>query len=205
MRSVTPMRAAKTGYIVMSVLFCGMGVVLMLLPKTSALWIGRLMGAFMIGFGVIKLVGYFSRDLFRLAFQYDLAFGLLLMVLGVVTLLHPGDTLSFLAVMFGIPVLADGLFKIQISLDSRRFGIRRWWLILGFAVLTCGIGATLVFRPAAGVSAMTALIGVSLLLDGLLNLSVALCTVKIIAHQQPDVPEEDAWSQTVSINKKGSI
>lgn len=193
MRSVTPMRAAKTGYIVMSVLFCGMGVVLMLLPKTSALWIGRLMGAFMIGFGAIKLVGYFSRDLFRLAFQYDLSFGLLLMVLGVVTLLHPGDTLSFLAVMFGIPVLADGLFKIQIALDSRRFGIRRWRLILALAVLTCCGGAVLVFRPAAGVTALTALMGASLLLDGVLNLSVALCTVKIISHQQPDILEADGF------------
>ena len=131
------MKTAKIGYIVMSVLFCVLGVVLLFTPGVSALWIGRLLGIGLILFGAIKLVGYFSRDLFRLAFQYDLAFGLLLMVLGIVTLSHPGDALSFLCVMFGIPVLADGLFKIQIAMDSRQFGIRNWWLVLVLAVIGC--------------------------------------------------------------------
>ena len=191
MRSVAPMKTAKIGYIVMSVLFCVLGVVLLFTPGVSALWIGRLLGIGLILFGAIKLVGYFSRDLFRLAFQYDLAFGLLLMVLGIVTLSHPGDALSFLCVMFGIPVLADGLFKIQIAMDSRQFGIRNWWLVLVLAALTCVVGVVLVFRPMTGVRALTALMGLSLLCDGVLNLSVALCTVKIVDYQRPDVIETD--------------
>ena len=151
MRSVAPMKTAKIGYIVMSVLFCVLGVVLLFTPGVSALWIGRLLGIGLILFGAIKLVGYFSRDLFRLAFQYDLAFGLLLMVLGIVTLSHPGDALSFLCVMFGIPVLADGLFKIQIAMDSRQFGIRNWWLVLVLAALTCVVGVVLARDPNSSV------------------------------------------------------
>ena len=147
----------------------------------------------MIVFGAVKLMGYFSRDLFRLAFQYDLAFGILLMVLGAVTLGHPSDAMSFLCVMFGIPVLADGLFKLQIAADARRFGIRSWWLVLTLAVLTGIAGIVLVFRPDAGVRVLTALMGLSLLTDGALNLSVALCTVKIVDHQQPDVIETDDY------------
>lgn len=193
MRSVAPMKTAKIGYIVMSVLFCVLGVVLLFTPGVSALWIGRLLGIGLILFGAIKLVGYFSRDLFRLAFQYDLAFGLLLMVLGIVTLSHPGDALSFLCVMFGIPVLADGLFKIQIAMDSRQFGIRNWWLVLVLAALTCVVGVVLVFRPMTGVRALTALMGLSLLCDGVLNLSVALCTVKIVDYQRSDVIETDDY------------
>ena len=195
MRSVAPMKTAKIGYIVMSVLFCVLGVVLLFTPGVSALWIGRLLGIGLILFGAIKLVGYFSRDLFRLAFQYDLAFGLLLMVLGIVTLSHPGDALSFLCVIFGIPVLADGLFKIQIAMDSRQFGIRNWWLVLVLAALTCVVGVVLVFRPMTGVRALTALMGLSLLCDGVLNLSVALCTVKIVDHQRPDVIETDDYER----------
>ena len=185
------MKTAKIGYIVMSVLFCVLGVVLLFTPGVSALWIGRLLGIGRILFGAIKLVGYFSRDLFRLAFQYDLAFGLLLMVLGIVTLSHPGDALSFLCVMFGIPVLADGLFKIQIAVDARRFGIPQWWLVLALAVLTGVIGLLLVLRPTEGAQALVMLMGVSLLLDGALNLSVALCAVKVVRHQQPDIIETD--------------
>ena len=193
MRSVTTMRAAKIGYIIMSALFCVIGLVLILTPETAFTWLGRLLGISIIVFGGIKLVGYFSRDLFRLAFQYDLAFGILLVVLGILTLSHPNDTMSFLAVLLGIPVLVDGLFKIQIALDSRRFGIRRWWLILILAVLTCSVGIVLVFRPAVGILVMTVFMGVSLLLDGILNLCVALFTVKIVTNQRPDVIEAETF------------
>ena len=41
MRSVTPMRAAKIGYIVMSALFCLLGIALLFTPDASALWIGH--------------------------------------------------------------------------------------------------------------------------------------------------------------------
>ena len=52
-------------------------------------------------------------------------------------------------------------------------------------------GLLLVLRPTEGARALVMLMGVSLLLDGALNLSVALCAVKVVRHQQPDVIETD--------------
>ena len=193
MRDVAPMKTAKIGYIVMSVLFCGLGVVLFVLPAVSVAWIGRLLGIGMMVFGVVKLVGYFSRDLFRLAFQYDLAFGALLIALGLVTLLHPNSAMSFLCIMFGIPVLADGLFKIQMAIDSHRFGVRSWWVVLLLAILTCVIGVLLVLRPGDGAQVLTMMMGISLFLDGVLNLSVAICLVKIVRNQQPDIIDSEGY------------
>lgn len=187
MRSVVPMRIAKVGYVLISAVSCILGIIMFLRPEAAAPWAGKALGIGMVVFGVIKLVGYFSKDLFRLAFQYDLAFGVLLITLGISTLTHPYGTMSFLCVMFGIPVLADGLFKIQIALDSRRFGIRKWWLMLVLASAACALGAVLAFCPAVSTQALTILIGGGLFMDGVLNLSVALCAVKIIRHQQPDV------------------
>lgn len=189
MRSVVPMKLAKTGYIVLSALFCALGAVLFFLPGSFVPWIGRAMGVGMILFGAVKLVGYFSRDLFRLAFQYDLAFGILFLALGAVGLARPEGTMSFFCVLLGIPVLADGLFKIQIAIDSRRFGIRSWLLILIVAVLTGAVGAVMIFLPDAGTRLLTMLLGLALFLDGALNLCVAICTVKIVPHQKPDTTE----------------
>lgn len=180
------MLAAKISYAVISVLFCVLGIILIINPAVSAVWIGTAIGVGMIIFGIIKLIGFFSRDLFRLAFQYDLAFGVLLIVLGVITLTHPNAAMNLLCVMLGIPVLADGLFKIQISLDSKKFGIPTWWLMLVLSLLTCVIGLILTFCPSAGTKALIVLIGISLLMDGILNLSVAICTVKVVNNQMPD-------------------
>ena len=65
--------------------------------------------------------------------------------------------------------------------------------VLVLAALTCVVGVVLVFRPMTGVRALTALMGLSLLCDGVLNLSVALCTVKIVDYQRPDVIETDDY------------
>lgn len=82
MRSISPMRCAKTGYIVISLAFCVLGTAVLLFPDLSIALLGTLLGIVLIVFGCVKLVGYFSKDLFRLAFQYDLAFGVLLIAGG---------------------------------------------------------------------------------------------------------------------------
>lgn len=190
-RSVTPMRAAKTGYVVMSIVFCVVGVLFIALPARSAVMIGRVLGAAMAAFGVVKLVGYFSRDLYRLAFQYDLEFGILLIALGVIVLLRTNGVMDFICIAAGVSILADGLFKIQIAIDARRFGIRDWWLILLLAVVTGGVGLLLVFRPWESVQVLTVMLGAALLAEGVLNLCVALSTVKIVKNQRPDVIETE--------------
>ena len=195
MRSVTPMRIAKIGYIVMSVMFCIAGALFIAMPDISITMIGICMGIAMIVFGIAKLVGYFSRDLFRLAFQFDLELGILLLVLGLIVLIRPDDLMTFICIVLGISILTDGLFKVQIALDSKRFGIKSWWVILALAVVAGTIGVFLIFRSAKSAQFLTVLLGVSILAEGILNLYTVISTVLIIKHQQPDVIEIE-YSET---------
>lgn len=187
MRSVTPMRVAKIGYIIMSVLLCVFGVLLIADPDISLSVIGIVCGALFIVFGLVRLVGYFSKDLYRLAFQYDLAFGLLMIALGVIMLLSPESLMNFICIALGLSIFADGLFKVQIAIDSKRFGLSTWWLILALAVITVVVGIVLVARPSDSSRVLIVLMGVSMLCEGLLDLGTVITAVKIIKHQQPDV------------------
>lgn len=191
MRSTTPMRVAKFGYVVISLLFCALGILMIVLPTVSPETFGIALGCAMVIFGAVKLVGYFSHDLFRLAFQYDLASGLLMLLLGCVLLISPDRMLNILCTVFGILILSDSLLKIQISADARRFGLKRWWLILAVATVSAVFGAILIFRPAESIRIMTVLLGISLFTDGVLNISTALCAVRIIRHQKPDCYETE--------------
>ena len=179
MTSIRLIRTAKTGYIILSLMLCAMGLLLMLKPDVSVKAIGIIAGCVLIAFGIIKLIGYFSKDLYRLAFQFDLAFGLLLLALGVVVLLRTSLAMGTLCVILGVEIIADGLFKVQIALDARRFGLGSWWLILALAVLAGMAGTMMVANPAEGALALAMVLGASLLAEGMLNLVVALCTVKI--------------------------
>ena len=159
----------------------------------SVALIGDIVGIVLVAFGIIKLVGYFSKDLYRLAFQFDLAFGILLIAMGLVLLIKPESAMNILCIILGIEIIADGLFKVQTSLDARRFGLNTWWLILSLAIIAGAIGAVLIFYPSESVRALTWVLGLSLLVEGVLNLCVALCAIKIIEHQRPDTIEAEIY------------
>ena len=80
------LRLARDGYIVMSIVFYIAGLTYIFLPELSPLTICITSGVVLIVYGIIKMIGYFSNDLYCLAFQCDLACGLFLMVLGVIIL-----------------------------------------------------------------------------------------------------------------------
>ena len=174
----------------MSVLFCLLGIMLVVIPEFSVSVLAAIFGIMLILFGIVKIIGYFSRDLFRLAFQYDLALGLLLIVLGITTILKTDNVMAFISIVLGIYVLADGLLKIQIALDARVFGIRKWWAILVSAIAAGIIGCLLIIRPYEGADILVILSGFSLLLEGILNLVTVLTAVKIIRKKAPEQADE---------------
>ena len=180
-------KAAKIGYVMISVLLCVMGIVLIAVPDFSVTLLCKLGGGIMMLFGLVKIIGYCSKDLYRLAFQFDLAFGILLMALGIILIIRADAMVNLICIVMGICVLADALLKIQISIDSKTFGIQKWWLILAMAILTGVAGFLLVFRPSESIQIIMILFGIALITEGVLNLITILIAVKIIRHQMPEV------------------
>lgn len=190
MRSSIPVKTAKIGCIIMSILLMGMGVYLALNPEIGVPTIGIAAGILSIAFGIFKIVGYFSRDLFRLAFEYDLAFGILLVVLGIIILTRPEHVMSFLCVVIGISVVTDSLLKVQVAVNARPFGIRRWWLIFIAAVLSGILGVLMILHPMDGAQALAVLFGVSLFIEGLMNLITMMLAVKVTKNMRKDDPSD---------------
>ncbi|MBO4414632.1 MAG: DUF308 domain-containing protein [Lachnospiraceae bacterium] len=190
MRSIAPIRVAKIGYIIMSCVFCAVGILFMTHTELSAELLARVFGSALILFGGIKILGYFSKDLFRLAFQYDLEFGFILLVLGLIVLIKPKEFTEYIFMAMGIAMLADSLFKIRIAFDSKRFGITSWPLTLCLAIINGMFGIGLMFRPWEAAGLMTVFFGASLLAEGIMNLCVSISMVKIVRNQLPDIIEE---------------
>lgn len=193
MRSVAPMRVAKTGYIAVSILLAVLGIVLIAWPTFSVNALGVICGILLILFGGVKLVGYFSKDLYRLAFQYDMPFGILLIILGIIMLIHPGNLASFICVVFGLSVLISSLFNIQTALDAKKFGINQWWLIFALSVIAAVWGLILVFRPSEAADVMAVLLGITLLFENAVNICTVVTSVKIVKNQHPDVYVEEDY------------
>lgn len=188
------MKAAKWGYIVTSVIFCMTGILIIVYPDISVSVFCYVLGALLAGTGMIKIIGYFSRDLYMLAFQFDLALGILLGVLGLVVILYPAMMLHFIYFLIGITVLTDSLFKVQTAYDAKKFGLREWWIILLSALFSCVFAILIIVDPFGGAKLLMVMTGITLFLEGLLNLCVAIYAVKIIKSKKPDAVTKDGTS-----------
>lgn len=195
MRGTAPMRIAKYGYMAASVLLCALGVLLIVIPGTMAKVLGMICGILLCVFGGVKLVGYFSKDLYRLAFQYDLIFGILMIVLGGVLLVHPLSLGTFIGVVLGIAILVDALFKILIAFDAKKFGIREWWLIFALSLAAAVCGVILIIGASYASQVLSVLLGISLLSEGVLSFSTVITSVTIIKNQHPDVIEVEYFEK----------
>lgn len=198
------MRIAKIGYIIVSALIVAIGVVFILRPFESLEVLSIMCGAVLLAFGAVKIVGYFSRDLYRLAFQFDLESGMVMLILGICIAAQPEKLITFFSVVMGIFALTDGLLKIRIAVQSKNFGLETWPVITVFACLSCVAGIVLMFWPQESAKLICLLLGVCLVADGVLNILVVLFTVKIVKNQQPDkrdFPYRDATYTDIIKNK----
>ena len=195
MEAIRQLKIAKNGYIIMSLLFVILGICLIIWPDCSLKLFCTLIGIMLIAYGCIKIVGYFSKDYYCLAFQFDLAFGILLIAVGAIIIARREQVVNLIFAIFGILTLADALFKIQMSMDAKRFGLSLWWRILVVAVLTGILGVLLLIRPFDAAEIMMILVGVSFLFEGILNLCVAIDTIKILENRRPDIIDMDDFEK----------
>jgi len=171
-------RQAKWAYILLSILISLLGVVVIFRPGASILTICWIMGVISILFGATKIVSYFTKDQYGLAFQFDLALGIFAVVIGILLCAHPAGIVSLTQFLIGLFILVDGVFKLQTAIDAKRFGLARWWSILLLALLCVACGLLLVIDPFDSARALMVLLGISMLIDGIQNLVVVLYTVR---------------------------
>ncbi len=134
--------------------------------------------------GGAKILGYFSNDLYRLAFQFDLAIGLFLAIIGVLTLIVGSKDPLGTVRLFGIYIFIDGLLKLQTAFDAKKFGIARWLVILLTAILMVGVGIVGLLASYLEQISQLIVLDVALMLDGLVNIWITAYTVRIRAKKK---------------------
>ena len=179
------LRLARDGYIVMSIVFYIAGLAYIFLPEISPLTLCITSGVVLIVYGIIKMIGYFSNDLYCLAFQYDLACGLFLMVLGVIILACNQRIITHLSAGLGVLVLLDSLLSIQTSKDAKQFGLETWNIILATSIIAAVFSVLLIVKPYYSQLAAHIVAGGTLLAEGLKSHCVVILTVRTMRHQPP--------------------
>lgn len=171
-------KVAGYGYVLISILFCFTALAYWFFPTRSPDAVCWISGGVLLIYGIIRMIGFFSDDLYCLAFRYDFAYGLLLIVLGVLLWLKRQVVYPYLVPGLGWIVLLDSLFRIQMSKEAKDFGLRQWKIILVIGILTAFSSFLLVLSGFSGQKPLEGLTGCVLLLEGVLNWLTVKFTVK---------------------------
>lgn len=179
MTALKQIKFAKTGYILISILFYLSGALCLTIPNISGKAVAVAGGLILIAYGIIKITGYLSKDLFCLAFQYDFACGILLIVLGILVLTTNRKFKGYLLSAVGLLILVDSLLCIQTSIDAKKFGLSSWPVMLAFSILSAALGAALI------VTGTQVVAGCSLLAEGFMRHYIVHCTVYLAPDYSP--------------------
>ena len=172
------LQIARYGYILMSMVFYIAGIVYVMISDIPSLILCNIGGIIFIVYGVIKVIGYLSNDLYNLAFQYDLGCGMFLIALGIIVLVRNEQIINYLSMALGALVLLDSFLKIQTSRDAKEFGLETWKYILGISILTGVFGILVIVEPFKNEKVSRIITGCTLLCEGLMNQCVIHYTVK---------------------------
>lgn len=178
-------RSAKIINIISASLMAVAGVLLMTVDSMEEVLAQRILLGILFGLtGAARLFGFFSNDLYRLAFQYDFAFGILCELMTLLLVLAPERNYGVMHMLLVMYALFDALLKVQMSMDARRFGMKCWGVILGTAL---AVGVAGAFAAAAIQTELIrglVMVGFALCLSGVENCWITAYTVRIRAKKK---------------------
>ena len=173
-------KSAKVMHLCSAVIFLVAGLLLALVPdfEDSGTFRNVLVGVASIIIGATGIYGYFSNDMYRLAFQQDFALGIFNVLFGILLIINPVQLSVLLPTAVSILTLLDGGNKSQMALEGKNFGIEKWYWVLISAVLETAAGLVLILLAYHELD-VRAWMGVAMGLVGVTNFWTTMYTVRV--------------------------
>lgn len=165
---------AKSGMLLLSIAYIVIGMLLLIMPQTSLLWICYAFGAVVLITGIVCLIQYARTRGAGFTAPFMLVGGVITAGLGIFTLAKPQVVASFLPVVFGIFIVVDGFSRIGTAVDLAKRKGQKWWVLLLLSIVSVGLGLLLVLHPFDAAVSVVMLCGILLIVEGALNLGCVL-------------------------------
>ena len=164
-------RKMQGSYIVMAVAYVVFGLSLLIKPELSTTVICYAIGAVCVIYAVANLIKYFKGSMNRMYIEPDFVLSVIICVFGIVTIVRPSVIISILPFIVGIVLVFSGLIKVQDGINLKRFNYDRWFLVLGFAVISVILGIVVLLNPFGTGLLFTRIVGLFFTVDGVLSIS----------------------------------
>lgn len=176
----------KWNLILMSVLYLGLGIFLLMRPSTALNVVCYALGGVVLVCAAVQLVRYFAVERGIFQSQLTLISGIICLGLGAFLILRSDIVVRILPIVFGLFVIFDSLGRIQNALDLRRCEYPSWK------------GVVMILNPFGTMETLVMAIGIILIIEGAINLLSALYTVLAIRRFSKLHPETQSMLESLT-------
>ena len=188
----------KWNLILMSVLYLGLGIFLLMRPSTALNVVCYALGGVVLVCAAVQLVRYFAVERGIFQSQLTLISGIICLGLGAFLILRSDIVVRILPIVFGLFVIFDSLGRIQNALDLRRCEYPSWKGFLLLPVLSVVLGVVMILNPFGTMETLVMAIGIILIIEGAINLLSALYTVLAIRRFAKLHPETQSMLEDLT-------
>lgn len=166
----------KVGWtsVVTSLIFGIIGLIMIYNPETTMKFISTVLGIFFIVVGIIKIINYIISKGDSTLFTNDIAWGLIAIIIGLVTMVYSSTIESIFRIMIGVWIIYSGFTRFGLSFRLKNVNDRLWALVLTLAVLMIVGGLYVTFYPGA----LIVTLGVIILIYAIMDLAESFIFMK---------------------------
>lgn len=141
----------KTGWtsVITSVIFVILGIILIAKPDVTIKIISYILGGIFIFMGLMKMVDYFASKGNYDFYNYDLIYGLVGIIVGLITIFYSNAIETMFRIIIGVWIIYSGLIRIGFSNKLRKIEINSWKFVLILACCMLAFGIYIIFNSGA--------------------------------------------------------
>lgn len=133
----------KTGWtsIITSLITAIIGIIIVCNPMVTMKIIAYTLGAVFIVFGIVKLVNYFVAKGAYDFYNYEMIYGALAIIIGIITIAYSNTIGTIFRIIIGVWILYSGLMRLALVSKLKKLQLNAWKyaLVIALLIFVCGI------------------------------------------------------------------
>ena len=190
-------KESRNSFIVISILYIVLGVVLLMWPDMSLKIVCYAFGGLTFVYGLVRILFYIRNKDAVSFFKADLIIGIIATAFGIFLLLQPSIVISVLPFIIGLFIVFSGIVQFQRALDVKKVKYEKWWSILLMAVIVIVLGALIMYNPFKTATLAIMVIGLVLIVDGVSNIFSTVFTGHIVKKLTKAIEEAAEKAEVV--------
>lgn len=188
------LKKLKWNVIISSVIYVALGVILLIWPEMTAKNICYVVGVISVAVGIVNLIDYIRKDYSVDAYRYNLVYGLVFVLLGIVIFVKVETVISIIPFLLGFAVTISGLLKFQNAVDLIRMKYSGWGIVMIVSILNIAFGVVLIMNPFTSAMILFICIGIGMIYSGVSDLIATIMlsrSIKNIGKEIVKASEQD--------------